>query len=204
MKQILAQENGKQAQHKQEEPEVESFSLNTELQIDQPRFEQALQVFIEQLKQQDKVTLAAVLGAVRFIYGWSLKPLIYLTLAPVLALTVFVATRPELSKVLGLAFDCGALELIAELVGRLGGKDVCIIGSGDNHAAFALAFLSAFFSAFSGAAACALLALLVSRSGGDMIRRVPSVRRILNADTQSLITCVGGITAGLPVPRRAS
>ena len=33
------------------------------------------------------VGLAAVLGTVRFIYGWSLKPLIYLVLVPVLALT---------------------------------------------------------------------------------------------------------------------
>ena len=38
-----------------------------------------------------------------------------------------------------LAFDCDALEVIRELVGDLEGKDVCIIGSGDNHAAFALA-----------------------------------------------------------------
>ncbi|MEM9302893.1 MAG: DUF1538 domain-containing protein [Pseudomonadota bacterium] len=55
------------------------------------------------------VGLAAVLGAVRFIYGWSLKPLIYITLTPVVALTVYLALNPELSKVLGLAFDCGAV-----------------------------------------------------------------------------------------------
>lgn len=53
------------------------------------------------------------------------------------------------------------------------------------------------FSAVSGAAACAILALLVSRSGGDMIRRITSMEGVLSYDTQSLITCVGGITAGL-------
>ena len=42
-----------------------------------------------------------------------------------------------------LAFDCEALEIIHEFVADLDGKDVCIIGSGDNHAAFALAGLGA-------------------------------------------------------------
>ncbi len=55
------------------------------------------------------VGLAAVLGTIRFIYGWSLKPLIYLTLAPVLLISGYMALDPELSKVLGLAFDCGAV-----------------------------------------------------------------------------------------------
>jgi len=55
------------------------------------------------------VGLAAVLGTIRFIYGWSLKPLIYLTLAPVLLVSLYMAIDEELSKVLGLAFDCGAV-----------------------------------------------------------------------------------------------
>ena len=55
------------------------------------------------------VGLAAAIGTVRFIYGWSLKPLIYITLAPVLLITIFMATDSELSTVLGLAFDCGAV-----------------------------------------------------------------------------------------------
>lgn len=55
------------------------------------------------------VGLAAVLGTVRFIYGWSLKPLIYLTMAPVLLISVYMSMDDELSKVLGLAFDCGAV-----------------------------------------------------------------------------------------------
>ncbi len=55
------------------------------------------------------VGLAAVLGTLRFLYGWSLKPLIYLTLAPTFALTFFCMLDPELSKILGLAWDCGAV-----------------------------------------------------------------------------------------------
>ena len=55
------------------------------------------------------VGLAATLGTVRFIYGWSLKPLIYITLVPVLVLAGYMAINPELALVLGLAFDCGAV-----------------------------------------------------------------------------------------------
>ena len=55
------------------------------------------------------VGLAAILGTVRLIQGWSLKPLIYLTLIPTVGLTVYISFDPELSKMLGLAWDCGAV-----------------------------------------------------------------------------------------------
>lgn len=55
------------------------------------------------------VGLAAVLGTMRFLYGWSLKPLIYLAMIPALGLTLYGQMDPELSKVLGLAWDCGAV-----------------------------------------------------------------------------------------------
>ena len=42
-----------------------------------------------------------------------------------------------------LAFAGGALELIREFGGDLSGKDVCVVGSGDNYAAFALSGLGA-------------------------------------------------------------
>jgi hypothetical protein len=55
------------------------------------------------------VGLAAVLGTVRFLYGWSLKPLIYLVLAPILAVTIYCASDPDLRITLGLAWDAGAV-----------------------------------------------------------------------------------------------
>jgi len=55
------------------------------------------------------VGLAAVLGTLRFIYGWSMKPFIYCTMVPTLSLTLYFMSDPELSKVLGLAWDCGAV-----------------------------------------------------------------------------------------------
>jgi hypothetical protein len=55
------------------------------------------------------VGLAAVLGTLRFINGWSLKPFIYFTMIPTLGLTLYIMADPELSKILGLAWDCGAV-----------------------------------------------------------------------------------------------
>lgn len=55
------------------------------------------------------VGLAAVLGTLRFLYGWSLKPLVYLTLIPTMGLTMYIMVDPELSKTLGLAWDAGAV-----------------------------------------------------------------------------------------------
>jgi len=55
------------------------------------------------------VGLAAVVGTLRFLYSWSLKPLIYVTLVPLLALTVYASFDPEIQKVIGLAWDCGAV-----------------------------------------------------------------------------------------------
>lgn len=55
------------------------------------------------------VGLAAVIGTMRFLYGWSLKPFIYGALAPVLALTLYGASDPDLTNVLGLAWDAGAV-----------------------------------------------------------------------------------------------
>lgn len=55
------------------------------------------------------VGTAAVLGTLRFIYGWSLKPLIFATIIPTISLTAYILFDPELNKILGLAWDCGAV-----------------------------------------------------------------------------------------------
>jgi len=55
------------------------------------------------------VGAAAVLGTVRLLYGWSLKPFIFATLTPALLLTLYIQQNDELSKMLGLAWDCGAV-----------------------------------------------------------------------------------------------
>lgn len=55
------------------------------------------------------VGLAAVIGTMRFLYSWSMKPVIYAALIPTLALTIYVMGNPFLSNVLGLAWDSGAV-----------------------------------------------------------------------------------------------
>lgn len=55
------------------------------------------------------VGLAAILGTIRFVRGWSLKPMIYLALLPVIALTIYAWFDPNLRSILGLAWDCGAV-----------------------------------------------------------------------------------------------
>ena len=51
------------------------------------------------------VGIAAIIGTIRFVKGWSLKPLIYITIAPVIVLTIFAWFDPNLRSILGLAWD---------------------------------------------------------------------------------------------------
>ena len=55
------------------------------------------------------VGIAAVLGTLRFIHDWSLKPMIYAALTPGVLLTLYALNDPYLEAVLGLAWDCGAV-----------------------------------------------------------------------------------------------
>jgi len=56
------------------------------------------------------VGFAAVLGTLRFIRGWPLKPLIALTLTPTIILACYMQWGdPNLVPLLGLAWDCGGV-----------------------------------------------------------------------------------------------
>jgi len=81
------------------------------------------------------VGLAAVTGTLRFLYSWSLKPLIYMSLGPVLGLTLYGASDPELTKILGLAWDAGAVTtgpVTVPLVLSLGIGIAAAAGKGDS------------------------------------------------------------------------
>ena len=82
------------------------------------------------------VGFAAVLGTLRFIYGWSLKPMIYLALIPALGLTVYAFFDEELYKIIGLAWDCGAVTtgpVTVPLVLSLGIGIAAAAGKGENN-----------------------------------------------------------------------
>ncbi len=81
------------------------------------------------------VGLAAVLGTLRFVKGWSLKPMIYLSLTPAILLTVYVWSNPDLRTILGLAWDCGAVTtgpVTVPLVLSLGIGIAASAGKGDS------------------------------------------------------------------------
>jgi hypothetical protein len=81
------------------------------------------------------VGLAAVIGTLRFLYGWSLKPFIYGSLVPVLVLTLYGASDPDLTNILGLAWDAGAVTtgpVTVPLVLALGIGIAAAAGKGDS------------------------------------------------------------------------
>ena len=81
------------------------------------------------------VGLAAVLGTLRFVRGWSLKPMIYLSLIPAILLTLYAWNNPDLRTILGLAWDCGAVTtgpVTVPLVLSLGIGIAASAGKGDS------------------------------------------------------------------------
>lgn len=81
------------------------------------------------------VGAAAVLGTLRFVYNWSLKPLIYMSVIPTLILTGYAFFDPEMRQVIGLAWDCGAVTtgpVTVPLVLALGIGVASAVGKGES------------------------------------------------------------------------
>ncbi|KAG2443441.1 hypothetical protein HXX76_001799 [Chlamydomonas incerta] len=56
------------------------------------------------------VGLAAVIGTLRFVKGWPLKPIIYASLLPTIGMACYMQWgNPDLAPLLGLAWDCGGV-----------------------------------------------------------------------------------------------
>jgi hypothetical protein len=55
------------------------------------------------------VGVAVCLGMIRFYYSFSLKPFIYILVGALCAFTVWASFDPNLSHIVGLAWDCGAV-----------------------------------------------------------------------------------------------
>lgn len=81
------------------------------------------------------VGAAAVLGTLRFVYNWSLKPLIYCSVIPTMVLTIFASFNTKMSQVIGLAWDCGAVTtgpVTVPLVLALGIGVASAVGKGES------------------------------------------------------------------------
>jgi hypothetical protein len=95
------------------------------------------------------VGVAAVLGTLRFIYAWSLKPYIYASLIPTLLLTIYCMLNPDLISILGLAWDSGAVTtgpVTVPLVLSLGIGIAAAAGKGDSSlSGFGIVTLASIF-----------------------------------------------------------
>ncbi|MCC5868925.1 MAG: DUF1538 family protein [Gammaproteobacteria bacterium] len=95
------------------------------------------------------VGLAALLGTLRLLRGWSLKPLIYIVLIPTLTLTLAFGLHPDLQQILGLAWDSGAVTtgpVTVPIVLALGVGVASAVGTGDNPlAGFGVVTLASLF-----------------------------------------------------------
>lgn len=95
------------------------------------------------------VGLAAVLGTLRFLNDWSLKPMIYLTIVPTLALTIYIMQNDQLSQLIGLAWDSGAVTtgpVTVPLVLALGIGIASAAGSGNQSlSGFGIVTLASLF-----------------------------------------------------------
>jgi Protein of unknown function (DUF1538) len=95
------------------------------------------------------VGVAAVLGTIRFVRGWSLKPLIYWSVAPALVLTAVATLHPGMRQVIGLAWDCGGVTtgpVTVPLVLALGIGVAAAVGKGDSQlSGFGIVTLASLF-----------------------------------------------------------
>lgn len=144
------------------------------------------------------VGLAAVLGTLRFLNGWSLKPMIYCALVPTLGLTIFCMMDPELNKILGLAWDCGAVTtgpVTVPLVLSLGIGIASAAGKGNSSlSGFGIVTLASLFPIIGVLGLAIYVSMIVSpesiiaasqvvvaQAGSSMLEETPYVEIISGA-----------------------
>jgi len=84
------------------------------------------------------VGLAVVLGMLRFLRGWSLKPLLYVSVPLALGLTIWASFDPNVVRLVGVAWDCGGVTtgpVTVPLVLALGIGVCRIVGTQDSAGA---------------------------------------------------------------------
>lgn len=95
------------------------------------------------------VGIAVMFGMLRFMYGWSLKPFIYILVGGLVAFTVWAYLDPNMRHLTGLAWDCGAVTtgpVTVPLVLALGIGICRIVGSGGSGSSgFGIVTLASLF-----------------------------------------------------------
>lgn len=95
------------------------------------------------------VGIAVLFGMLRFLYGWSLKPFIYILVGILSAFSLWALFQPNMKSLTGLAWDCGAVTtgpVTVPLVLALG-IGICRIVSGgtSESAGFGVVTLASLF-----------------------------------------------------------
>ncbi len=150
------------------------------------------------------VGLAAVLGTLRFLQGWSLKPFIYLSVVPTLLLTAVLHFDDDLRVVIGLAWDCGAVTtgpVTVPLVLSLGIGIAAAAGKGNSSlSGFGIVTLASLFPII----AVMLLALHVASgiAPADIVAAAEAAQRAAAPGWWSVSPAaeiIGGIRAIVPL-----
>ncbi|MBN8218168.1 MAG: DUF1538 domain-containing protein [Spirochaetes bacterium] len=84
------------------------------------------------------VGIAVLMGLLRFMYSWSLKPFIYVLVAVLSGLSIWANFHPNLVYISGLAWDCGGVTtgpVTVPLVLAIGLGICRMVGSADSGAA---------------------------------------------------------------------
>jgi hypothetical protein len=152
------------------------------------------------------VGFAAILGTVRFIRGWSLKPMIYLTLIPIVILTAYCWYDPNLRSILGLAWDSGAVTtgpVTVPLVLSLGIGIANAAGKGESSlSGFGVVTMASLFPIF--AVLCLAIYVSFTVSPEQIIAAATVGKTLATAessiwDQTPLVEIVLGVRAILPL-----
>ena len=152
------------------------------------------------------VGLAAVIGTIRFVKGWSLKPLIYFALTPTILLTLYAWINPDLRTILGLAWDCGAVTtgpVTVPLVLSLGIGIAASAGKGDSSlSGFGVVTMASLFPII------AVLSLAIYVSQNISVEEIIASASTLESAASTEVTkwsqtpyaeIIGGVRAILPL-----
>jgi len=152
------------------------------------------------------VGLAAVIGTIRFVKGWSLKPLIYFALTPTILLTLYAWSNPDLRTILGLAWDCGAVTtgpVTVPLVLSLGIGIAASAGKGDSSlSGFGVVTMASLFPII------AVLSLAIYVSQNISVEEIIASASTLETAASTEVTkwsqtpyveIIGGVRAILPL-----
>jgi len=133
------------------------------------------------------VGIAAVLGTVRFLYGWSLKPLILASTIPALLLTAYFMTDAALNSMIALAWDVGGVTtgpVTVPLVLALGIGIASAAGKGHSSVSgFGIVTLASLFPVLG----VMLLSLY-------LVRTIPAAEIMAAAQAAAPAAAVGGDT----------